>query len=203
MKKKALLAGSVALLALGLAAPVGAQETSFTIEVSGVARGDTGTTQELINQPVEAGLVGATCSVVGRTENNESTHADNDLIITTGTTTAEVENVEELEFETINGSGTVTLGPSISISIRFGPDGVTSGGTFLDFTCAQQATTTVAPTTVAPTTAAPAPEGPPDTGAGGTAGSSDSTPLVGVAVIAVAVAGGALMLSRKRPATDD
>lgn len=198
MMKKALLAGTVALLALGLAAPVGAQETSFTIEVSGVARGDTGTTQELINQPVEAGLVGATCSVVGRTENNESTHADNDLIITTGTTTAEVENVEELEFETINGSGTVTLGASISISIRFGPDGVTSGGTFLDFTCAQQATTTVAPTT-----AAPAPEGPPDTGAGGTAGSSDSTPLVGVAVIAVAVAGGALMLSRKRPATDD
>jgi hypothetical protein len=186
MMKKAVLSFGVLIAVLASVAPAGAQTTEFSIEITGVARGAEGEVLELVNRPVDANLVGATCSVNGRTENNESTHPNNDLIIATGDTVAEVPNVEAEEFQTIAGTGTLVLGESIVVSIRFGPNGVTSGGTFLDFSC---------------TAAAPAPG--PDTGAGGTADTSDQTPWVAIAVVTVALSGGALLLAQRRGTTTD
>ena len=75
----------------------------------------------------------------------------------------------------------MTLGESIVVSIRFGPDGVTSGGLFLDFVCQ-----------------AAAPEEAPATGAGGTAGTDGSTPWAAIAVLGAAVGGAALLVGRRR-----
>lgn len=180
MRKVMLVAGLVVGV-LAAAVPAGAQATEIVIELDGVERGDEGEVIELVNRPVEADLVGAECSVSGRTENNESVHPGNDLIIQTGDSTTEVPDVEAQEFEVIQGTGSVTLGESIAVSLRFGPDGVTSGGIFLDFVCQ-----------------AAAPEEAPDTGAGGTAGTDGTTPWVAIAVVGAAVGGGALMLGRRR-----
>jgi hypothetical protein len=189
MVRKAVLLGSIVvsvfgMAVVGLAEPVGAQETEIVIELDGVATGEEGSVLELVNRPVDASLVGATCSVSGRTENNESVHPGNDIIIASGDSVAEVPNVEELENEIIAGTGTVTLGDSIIVSIRFGPDEVTSGGIFLDFVCQPAA-----------------PEEGPETGAGGTAGGGGVAPWVAVVGIAALAGGGALVVWRKRPAT--
>lgn len=180
--RKVMLGLGLVVTVLAMSAPAGAQTTEFSIQTEGVARGEEGSVLQLVSQPVEAGLVGATCEVDGRTENNESVHPDNDLIIDTGGTQAEVPDAEAEANSISEGVGTVVLGETITVSIRFGPDEVTSGGLFLDFDCQ-----------------AAAPDDAPATGAGGLADTDDSTPWVAITVIgAVAAGGGALLLGRRR-----
>ena len=81
MFKRTLLAAVVGLAVVGLAAPAGAQSSEFSILIEGVARGEEGEVIRVVDQQVDANLVGASCSVTGSTENNASVHPDNDLII--------------------------------------------------------------------------------------------------------------------------
>lgn len=174
----AVLAVVVGLLML--ATPAGAQDNAFTIQVEGVLTGNEGDVVSVVSQPVDAALVGATCNVVGASENNSSVHPGNDLIIATGDTTTTVPGVEDAPGLVINGSGSVVLGASVDISLRFGPDGVTSGGTTLTFDCA--------------------PAGAVDTGAGGTAGSTDNgLMLLALGAVAVAAAGALVGWKRYTP----
>ena len=173
--KPAVLAAVVGLLAL--AVPATAQDNVISITVEGVLTGNEGDVVPVVSEPVAAGLVGATCEVQGQTENNSSVHEGNDLILTTGDTTAVIENTEEFPGEIIPGSGTIVLGETIDISVRFGPDGVTSGGVTVTFDCA--------------------PSGPVDTGAGGTAGGTDNG-LMLVALGAAAVAAAGALVGWKR-----
>jgi hypothetical protein len=181
MMRKVMLGLGLVAAVLALAVPAGAQTREFVIQTEGVARGEEGSVLQLVSQPVDADLVGATCEVDGRTENNESVHPDNDLIIETGGTTAEVPDAEAEANSISEGVGTITLGETVTVSIRFGPDEVTSGGLFLDFVCQ-----------------AAAPEEAPETGAGGTAGADDTTPWVAIGVVGAAAAGGAVLLGRRR-----
>ena len=174
---------------VGLAMPAGAQPGSFVIDLEGVATGAVGSVLQVASETVDPQFVGATCTVSGATENNSSVHPDNDLILTSGTTTAEVGDIEDIPGQVVTGSGPMTLGETIDVSLRFGPDGLTSAGIRLTFTC---------------DAAAPAPGV--ETGAGGTAATFTSTgsalPLAPmVAVSAVAAMGSALFVFRRRAAT--
>lgn len=155
---------------LALAAPAGAQDNVITIAVEGVLTGSEDEVVPVVSETVDPSLVGATCEVEGQTENNSSVHPGNDLILTTGDSTATIENTEEFPGEIAPGSGTIVLGETIDISVRFGPDGVTSGGVIVTFDCA--------------------PSGPVETGLGGTAGGDDNgLMLVALGAVAIAAAG--------------
>lgn len=170
------------LMTLILAAPALAQDSSFTIAVEGVADGAEGDVIQVAEQAVDPALVGASCTVTASTENNSSVHPGNELIIATGGTEGTIPGVEEQPGQTLTLAGSVVLGETVTVSLRFGPDGVTSGGVVLTFDCA----------------AAAAPVGGVATGAGGTAGSDTSSfVLLGVGTMAVIAAGG-LAASRWR-----
>jgi LPXTG-motif cell wall-anchored protein len=172
----------LAAVLLVYASPVAAQDSdTFTIVVEGVLTGAEGDVAEVVNQPVDAALVGETCTVTGQSENNGSVHPGNNLIIATGSTSATVVGTEDTPGQIVNGTGSVVLGESVVVSVEFGPDGVTSGGVTLTFVCQP----------------AP-PEGGVDTGAGGTAGDGQNAavlPAFGLAAVALA---GALVFWRRR-----
>lgn len=179
-----------------VAAPALGQEGTIIIDVQGVARGNEGDVVEVAQVSVDPALVGATCTGSLATENNSSVHPDNTLIIETGGLTAEIPNVEENPGEVQIIDGTIVVGETITVSMRFGPDGVTSGGFLITLICAQQTTTTSTTTT----TTSPPPTGGVPTGAGGTAGGGlGGMPLVALAAgLALLTGAGALNVLRSR-----
>lgn len=210
---------SVFLMAMGLlalAAPLAAQQP-IVIELEGVLEGPVDTVVPLTSVAVDPALVGGTCTGTAQTENNASVHPDNDVILASGGTSAEFTGVEDAPGLLLTLEGSLVLGETIDVSLRFGPDEITSLGIVVTLDCAPPvvetttttteppATTTTAPpettTTTAPpetttTTAAPpttsstaAPAGGVATGAGGTAGGSNQLGVVALGLAAVAVAG--------------
>ena len=169
---------------LAFASPVGAQADSFTISLEGIITGQAeGDIVEVANQAVAPALVGSTCTVTGATQNNGSVHPGNNLIITTGGTTANVPGVEEVPGQVVNGSGSVELGSNVVVSLEFGPNGNTSGGVTLTFDCAAAPTGGVA------------------TGAGGTADGTGQPSVTLFALGAVALVGSGALLAWKRYST--
>jgi hypothetical protein len=164
-------------------------------------------------ETVDESLIGASCTGFAATENNASEWANNDLIIASGGNTAVIPDFEAVSGGTTFLAGTLTLGPTIDISIRLGPGGVTSGGTLIVLSCAQpEVTTTVIVDPTTTTTAAvttttqqteseegETPVGGPTAGGGSTAG-GNGLGLLTLALGATAILGaGALaMMSRSR-----
>jgi hypothetical protein len=211
MRRLSVLIATLGLLLL--AAPAIAQTGTITIELTGVITDATeGEVRLLVSEPVAAELVGASCDGSLTTDNNGSVHPGNTLIVTTGGETAEIPEVESSPGQMLEffGEG-VIVGETIDISMRFGRNGITSGGITLVLDCAQPAettTTTAAPeqtttTTAAPeqtttTTAAPeqttttaTPSGGVASGAGGSAnGTPSPLPFLGATALFAALAVG-------------
>jgi len=174
----------VLAMMLAFTSPAGAQDDSFTIVLEGIITGQAeGDIVEVANQAVAAELVGATCTVTGATENNGSVHPGNNLIVTTGGTTANLPGVEEVPGQVVNGSGSLVLGTDVVVSLEFGPNGNTSGGVTLTFDCAA------------------APVGGVATGAGGTADGTGQLSITLFALGAVALIGSGALLAWKREST--
>ena len=194
MRKTAI---GLALLGLMLIAVPALAQTEGTIEifVDGVVRGQPGDVVRVYPIAPETGavpenLIGATCSGTASTANNASAHDDNDFHLTSGTSTASIFDWEAVPGATTSMSGTLVLGPTITIDLELGSP-TSSGGVLVVLTCAQpppEETTTTTTTTVttpppivtttttttAPppgeTTTVPPPEGGVAAGGGGTAG---------------------------------
>lgn len=178
------------LMAITLVAtPAFGQEGTIIIEVEGVARGNEGDVVQVAEEPVPAPLIGALCTGTVATENNSSVHPNNTLIIETGGLSAEIPNVEEDPGEVQVIDGTIVIGDTITVSMRFGPDGVTSGGFLITLICAQQTTTTTSTTTTTPP-----PTGGVPTGAGGTADGGSGVMPVAVLGAGIALLAGAGVL---------
>jgi LPXTG-motif cell wall-anchored protein len=130
----------------------------ITVPVDTVVRGPAGSIHLVDEQRTPAGMVAATCPGTVTVTNQRSEHPNSDLIITSGATSVTVPDVETLAFASRATNFTLTLGPTIAVQVRLGPDEVFSGGLAVVIDCAAPPTTTVAPTTTAlPTTSAPAP----------------------------------------------
>jgi hypothetical protein len=152
----------VGLVVSGLAlfpASAGAAPGDVEIQVTGAVYGNPGDVLVVQEVAVDPALVGATCTGVAITQNNESVHPDTDLIISTGGTQSEFDDVESVSDGTTEGSEQLVLGSTITVSVRLGADGVASGGTMLSLDCQAipptTTTTTTTPTTVPPSTAPP------------------------------------------------
>lgn len=127
-------AAAVAIAVSTAASPASAQD--IVVGTGGVAFGEPGTMITVATEQVPEEFVGVECEVALASVNNESVHPGNNLFITTGGTTGELQNVEGEPGEVEVIDEFVTLGEEIVVELEFGADGVTSGGLVLAFECA-------------------------------------------------------------------
>ena len=147
-----------AALLVGVVAPAGSAD--LTIPVTTIVRGAPGDVIEAGSVP-SGPLAGQVCDVTLTGANNHSTHPDNDLIVSS----VGVLTFFDIEAESDSSSGStgrLELGEEVTVSLRLGADGVSSGGFSVAFDC-QPPTTTVPPTTTPSTTTSlpPTPPEPP------------------------------------------
>ena len=146
------ISAMVALLVVGI--PI-AQASLFEIPIDTVITAEEGsiTTLDTIDTPAD--LIGTSCVGIVEATNQLSVHPGNDLIVTSGDDSIVLEDVERESGAVTTADSLLTLGSSITVSVRMGPDEVFSGG--LVFTIGEctppTTTTTEAPTTTTePTT---------------------------------------------------
>ncbi len=152
---------STALAVVGLlllAGPVLAQSSTIVIEVTKIHLGDEGEIIRVASVDVDPGMVGWLCTGTAQTENNASEHPDNDFILTSGSSSAEILDWEAVAAEITHMSGTLVLGESITVDLRLGPNGVSSGEVRIVLTCSPPPPPETTTTTVAETTTTTAPE---------------------------------------------
>ena len=124
----AVLASALALIGTSVA-------SAFTVPPTDLV-GTEGEVHLLWTEPVAAEDVGKVCDIELTKENNQSVREGSDLILQSGTSTMVAENVEH-EPGPATFTGTLTLGTTITVSVRLGPEGEYSGGAdVVDTTCA-------------------------------------------------------------------
>ena len=145
---------------------------SSDIDIDRGERGDPGTNLVLVSQATPTELVGRACTSRTTSLNNESIHPGNDLIVETGSEVLTFEGVEETASAVNEVDTNVVLGPTVTMTLRFGSSGVTSTQFTIAFDCPDtpattvttpSTTVTVPPTTlpVPPTTTPPSEPEPP------------------------------------------
>lgn len=170
MKRALLFSGIVGAATLvGGGAIVSAQvvDNIISIPVDSVLRAPEGSVTLVASAPVPGEFQGVACVAEVEVDNQQSEHDGNDLIVASGGTSGVLENFETEAFGVRTVDIPLTLGSTVDVSLRMGPDEISSGGVFITVDCTQAIPpTTVPPTTEPPTTAPPAtvpPEGGPGT----------------------------------------
>lgn len=137
--------GAVGLLAVLHGSPASAQTITVPIPES-FAQGPVGSIQPLVSQAVPADLVGQSCTLTVEVKNNESVHPGNNLIVASGESKVVVKGVEDAAGTTVSGSGTLTLGKTVDVSLEMGEHGQSSLGSNVTVTCEPVVTTTTSTT---------------------------------------------------------
>ena len=157
--------GAIGLAILGallIAAPAMAQTNHIEILLDQVLRGDPGDVFVVHTETVNPAFVGVTCSATAQTENNASEHPNNDLLIASGGDVMVIPDFEAVAGQVTAMSGALTLGESITVSIRLGGNGISSEGLRIVLSCAQQepepTTTTASPEPTTTVTSPPKPK---------------------------------------------
>jgi hypothetical protein len=141
----------LAVLACGLAFVCTSVAGAFTVPPISVIDGTEGEVRLLWTEPVDPADVGKDCEVELVRNNNESTREGTDLILQSGTSSMVAENVEH-DTEPQTYVGRLTLGTTITVSVRLGPEGVFSGGSDVVQTTCPVTPPTTPPVTVEATT---------------------------------------------------
>lgn len=133
------LAGLVVVAAPALQAqeaPGPGSTIDIELDFESGVHGDEGTELLLVTEPVPADLVGATCDAVADGSNNESVHPNSDLIIRSANEVVipDVEAIPNSVTPAPEGSRLI-LGETVPVAVRFGADGVFSGGFVVRLTC--------------------------------------------------------------------
>lgn len=151
--------GVIAALALSFAIPsAGAQDGRVEIPVGTVVRTAPGVTTVLGIAPVPDALVGTSCGVSTRAENNRSVHPGNDLIVESGGDRVRLSDVEGGAGKVTTADSALTLGTEVRITLIMGPDGVFSGGAsaFVVVDCTPPTTSSTSTSTTTTSSTVPA-----------------------------------------------
>jgi hypothetical protein len=134
---------------LSLATTVAAQEDDFQIivPISTVVMAPEGSETALSTTSTPDELVGETCEVTARSQNQSSVHPDNDLVVASNGSQITLHDVEALPGGVVTAADTLVLGEEIVITLIMGPDEVFSAGIEVRFQCPPPSTTTTEPTT--------------------------------------------------------
>ena len=151
------LAAIVVLFVIGV--PL-ARAAAFEIVIDTVVTAGEGSITVLATADTPPDLVGFSCAGVAQATNQPSVHPGNDLIVASGDDSIVLQDVEREPGAVTTVEALLTLGPTVNVALRMGPDEVFSGG--LVFTigeCTPPTTTTEPATTTtepATTTTEPA-----------------------------------------------
>ncbi len=153
---------ALAMVGLFLLPTVAMAATTIEVPIDSHVRGRNNSVHQLVTLAVEASLVGARCTAFVDTQNQVSVHPDSDILVDSGGTQVVVPDVERESFGVIHGQGVLTLGDTVTVSVRLGTDRRFSGGLTLTIDCDSPPAITVPPdvsgttavTTSTPTTSA-------------------------------------------------
>lgn len=137
------LASAALLIVVVATARPAAADVSITFDE--LVFGPAGSVIEVEVVEVDAELVGMSCVLAVRSENQASVHIGNDLIVSTGDSQAVIVGVEDTANGGMSQTYDMVLGPQIRVEIRIGQDGMSSLGFGLSFECPDPTTTTVPP----------------------------------------------------------
>ncbi len=156
--KRLLIVTAMALMLVGIAVSAAFGQTGIVIPLDTVVRAAPGSLTVIAVVDTPSDLVGSTCQGLGVTQNQDSVHPNNDIIMESGATVAVFEDVEETPNKVTTASGSVTLGDTVTLTLRMGRDGVFSGGmtVLVDVDCLAPPTTTTTTTTLPVTPVKPA-----------------------------------------------
>ncbi|MFV1971825.1 MAG: hypothetical protein ACC683_12595 [Acidimicrobiia bacterium] len=156
------LAAMAALFVIGV--PV-ARAAAIEISIDTVVTATEGSITVLAANDTPPDLIGMSCVGVAEATNQSSVHPGNDLIVASGDDSIVLEDVEREPGAVTTSEALLTLGPTVTVSLRMGPDELFSGR--LVFTigeCIPPTTTTTEPpattTTTQPTTTSTQAPGP-------------------------------------------
>lgn len=144
----------VAIVVGALASPAVAQDddattgtaTEVTIPTSDAyANGAEGDSVAIGSTSVDESLQGRTCEVTATITNQSSVHPGNSLVVTSGSSSVTIDDIEGEANGVVTKGGTITLADTISAAVVLGPDGASSLGSNLQLTCAALPVTPVAP----------------------------------------------------------
>lgn len=145
----------VAVLLAALVNTLSSPASAETIEIpvaEATINGAEGETVALGSVDVPEDLVGRSCDVVAVVSNQASMHAGNELVVSSGESTATIAGVEDAVGSVTLAGGTITLGSTVTVAVKLGPDGVSSLGSTLTVTCAAlPPATPAAPVVTTPT----------------------------------------------------
>lgn len=146
-----------AVTLLGASGVVSAQvvEDIIRIPVDSVLRAPENSVTLVASAPVPAEFQGTNCIAEVEVDNQQSEHDGNDLIVASGGTSGELQNFETEAFGVRTVEIPLTLGTTVDVSLRMGPDEISSGGVFITVDCTQAVPPTTAPPEVGPGTTVP------------------------------------------------
>lgn len=154
MKKRRLVAALSMLAALVVASASTATAASdlISIPLEQIVRGNPGDEILVATADVPAEFVGRQCEMTGETFNQDSVHLNNDLLIQLGDQTRVLANFEDEEYVLHEFRQVEEMPARIEVSVRLGPDGVSSGGFLISIDCGPEVPPTTTSTTTTSTT---------------------------------------------------
>jgi hypothetical protein len=113
-------------------------EYSLSIPLSTVITAASGSVTQLASRTVASENVGLVCGLQAIAKNQGSVHPNNDLIVRSGTSSVTIPNVERASGVNTEGNGTLTLGNTIVVELKMGPDRIFSAGLDVMLDCKEQ-----------------------------------------------------------------
>ena len=138
--------------------PASAGHGDISVPIDTVVNADQGEVVELASITVDPELVGTSCDWEFHATNQESANPGNDLILSTGGVDTVIPGVEDIPNQILDVTGSGSLGETLTVSVRLGPNEVFSAGLSVELVCdAEEPSTTSTTEPEATTTTAPAP----------------------------------------------
>lgn len=121
-----------------LQSPVLAGHGDISVPIDTVVRAGQGEVVQLATVPVDPELVGATCDFEFHAINQESVNPGNDLILSSDGTETVIPGVEDAPDQILDVAGSITLGETLTVSVRLGPNEVFSAGLSVELICEEE-----------------------------------------------------------------
>ena len=119
--------------------------TEITIPITKVAQAPAGSETFLASADVPDEFIGRLCDVVARSENQESVHPGNDLVVSWGGSEVVLRDVEGVSDGTVLAQGNLQLGSDLVVTLIMGPDKVFSAGMTVVVDCTLDTSETTSP----------------------------------------------------------
>lgn len=158
--RRLVIMGVVTALILTMSVSAQAEDTiiEISIPLTSIVRTPEGTVTELASAEVPGEFAGHICEVTAHTENQNSVHEGNDIVVASGSSQVLLADVEGEPGKAVDAQGSLELGDTITVSLIMGPEGVFSAGFDVVARCVPEPPTTttveVQPTQESTTTTA-------------------------------------------------